>query len=106
MSQEPMIKLEPGGTAPILSYNVPEPTSYTGRHVIELELPQEWFNDAARQIPSSLSSQPNVPSRPTVPVIVLPGEPRRTMERVLGEGPPTPGTIAGAGAIARSIIAE
>ena len=33
---EPMIKLEPGGKAPILSYNVPEPTSYSGRNFIEL----------------------------------------------------------------------
>jgi hypothetical protein len=105
-----MIKLEPGGTAPILSYNVPEPTSYTGRHVIELELPQEWFTDAAHQIPSPPLPQPSTPSRPSVPVIVLPGEPRRIMERVIGEpgpvGAPAPGIIAGAGAIARSIIAE
>lgn len=37
---EPMIKLDPNGTAPILSYNVPEPTSYSGRNFIELK-----FND-------------------------------------------------------------
>ena len=36
---EPLIKLEPGGKAPILSYNVPEPTTYTGRNFIELEFP-------------------------------------------------------------------
>lgn len=35
---EPLIKLEPGGKAPILSYNVPEPTTYTGRNFIELDL--------------------------------------------------------------------
>jgi hypothetical protein len=40
---EPMIKLEPGGTVPILSYNVPEPTSYSGRHYIALELEPNWF---------------------------------------------------------------
>ena len=34
---EPLIKLEPGGTAPILSYNVPEPTSYSGRNFIDLQ---------------------------------------------------------------------
>lgn len=38
---EPMIKLDPKGSAPILSYNVPEPTSYTGTNVIELK-----FEDA------------------------------------------------------------
>jgi hypothetical protein len=31
-----MIKLEPGGRAPILSYNVPEPTSYSGTGIVEL----------------------------------------------------------------------
>jgi hypothetical protein len=59
MPQEPMIKLDPGGTAPILSYNVPEPTSYTGRHVIELELPQEWFTEAARDVPPPLPPSPS-----------------------------------------------
>ena len=38
---EPLIKLEPGGKAPILSYNVPEPTTYTGRNFIELDLLDE-----------------------------------------------------------------
>lgn len=45
-NKEPMIKLEPGGKAPILSYNVPEPTSYTGRNLIELKFPQEYFKPA------------------------------------------------------------
>lgn len=34
--QEPMIKLDPNGKPPILSYNVPEPTSYVGKNFIEL----------------------------------------------------------------------
>lgn len=37
-NNEPLIKLEPGGKAPILSYNVPEPTSYNGTNFIELSL--------------------------------------------------------------------
>jgi hypothetical protein len=41
-SNEPMIKLEPGGKPPILSYNVPEPTSYSGTNLIKLE----QFGDA------------------------------------------------------------
>jgi|SRR5215204_3686968 len=41
---EPMIKLEPGGKAPILSYNVPEPTSYPGRNFIDLQVPAEDFS--------------------------------------------------------------
>jgi len=36
---EPIIKLDPGGKAPIVSYNVPDTTAYDGRHVIELKLP-------------------------------------------------------------------
>lgn len=36
MSKEPMIKLQPGGEAPILSYNVPEGTTYSGRNFIDL----------------------------------------------------------------------
>ncbi len=42
-SREPMIKLEEGGRAPVLSYNVPEPTSYEGQHLIALQLPPEHF---------------------------------------------------------------
>jgi hypothetical protein len=38
-----MIKLEPGGQAPILSYNVPEPTSYSGRNYIELRFQDDCF---------------------------------------------------------------
>jgi hypothetical protein len=47
---EPIVKLQPGGKASILSYDVPEPTSYTGRGLIELRLddevktPQEGIN--------------------------------------------------------------
>lgn len=48
---EPMIKLEPGGKAPILSYNVPEPTSYTGRNLIEMQFPEEYFKPELRKKP-------------------------------------------------------
>ncbi|WP_433227532.1 hypothetical protein [Actinomadura formosensis] len=47
---DPMMQLDPQGKAPILSYNVAEPTSYTGRNGIALELPgasQDWFVEAA-----------------------------------------------------------
>ena len=44
--QEPMIRLEPGGVAPILSYNVPEPTSYSGRNYIDLQIDSSlWKED-------------------------------------------------------------
>ncbi|CAH1207217.1 hypothetical protein PAECIP111893_02719 [Paenibacillus plantiphilus] len=41
--QEPMIKLQPGGVAPVLSYNVPEPTAYSGRNFIDLQLHDGYF---------------------------------------------------------------
>ncbi len=48
--QEPMIKLQPGGSAPIISYNVPEPTAYSGRNFIDLAFPDSYF------VPSSAST--------------------------------------------------
>lgn len=39
--QEPLIKLEPGGKAPVLSYDIPEPTIYDGDNLIELDFLQE-----------------------------------------------------------------
>lgn len=42
-NNEPLIKLEAGGKAPILSYNVPEPTAYFGNNMIELEFTEDYF---------------------------------------------------------------
>lgn len=39
----PLISFDPAGRAPILSYNVPEPTAYSGRSYIELDIDTEWF---------------------------------------------------------------
>ena len=40
---EPMIRLEPTGTAPVISYDVPESTSYAGPNFIDLQLPGNNF---------------------------------------------------------------
>jgi glucodextranase-like protein len=40
---DPMIALDPGGSAPTLSYQLPDSTSYAGRHYIVVELPAETF---------------------------------------------------------------
>jgi hypothetical protein len=40
---EPLVKLDPAGKPPILSYNVPDSTSYSGRNGIVLELPEDVF---------------------------------------------------------------
>jgi hypothetical protein len=51
VANEPLIRLEPGGRAPILSYNVPEPTSYAGRNFIELDYSTDFFTEKAFEIP-------------------------------------------------------
>jgi Bacterial Ig domain len=55
---EPMIKLEPNGQAPVISYKLPEATSYAGRHYIELDLRPEDFLDeiAAPQRDDAIAS--------------------------------------------------
>lgn len=45
MSDEPIVKLEPGGKASVLSYNVPEPVSYSGSNIIALDVPASWFRN-------------------------------------------------------------
>ena len=45
---EPLIKLDPSGTAPVLSYNVPEPTSYVGRNFIDLQFDKALFREDVR----------------------------------------------------------
>lgn len=39
----PLIDLDPDGSPASISYNVPEPTSYSGRHYIEIVRPPEAF---------------------------------------------------------------
>ena len=60
---EPIIKLEPGGSAPVLSYNVAEPTSYSGRNFIDLQLPASFFATPGQ------ADQPATPPAPPPPVI-------------------------------------
>ncbi|MFF4403238.1 hypothetical protein ACFY2W_26985 [Streptomyces sp. NPDC001262] len=63
---EPITKFDPNGKASILSYNVPEPTSYSGRSIIALELTgplSDWFVPAAFAPPSRTAGvQPGVPA--------------------------------------------
>lgn len=48
----PLIRLEEGGTAPVLRYDIPEPTSYEGKNFIELEFDGDIFTEAALEMPS------------------------------------------------------
>lgn len=47
MAEQPLIAFAESGKAPILSYNVPEPISYFGSNVIELEVPRDQFSYAS-----------------------------------------------------------
>ncbi len=47
----PLMEFDPDGTAPILSYNVPEPTQYTGRNLVFLELEEDCFREAVSKPP-------------------------------------------------------
>lgn len=40
---QPLVALDPDGSPSLLSYNVPEPTSYTGRNFLEIPLPADAF---------------------------------------------------------------
>jgi len=39
----PLVRLDPKGEPTILAYNLPEPTSYRGGYIIELDFPEEYF---------------------------------------------------------------
>jgi hypothetical protein len=51
----PLIQLEAGGTAPVLRYDVPEPTSYAGKNFIELEFDDDVFAQEALAMPSNVA---------------------------------------------------
>lgn len=46
-NQQPLVRLEPGGNASIIDYNIPEPVSYSGQYRIELGIDPDWFTDSA-----------------------------------------------------------
>jgi hypothetical protein len=49
----PFTQLDPAGKPAIISYNVPEPTSYSGENLIELQFEASIFSPAALQKPPS-----------------------------------------------------
>lgn len=48
MSKEPAIQLDADGSAPVLSYAVPEGTTYSGRNFIDLQFPESYFKPTAK----------------------------------------------------------
>lgn len=53
MAANPLIQLEVGGTAPVLRYDIPEPTSYEGKNFIALSLDEDVFEPVASETPVS-----------------------------------------------------
>ena len=51
--QEPLIKLETDGIAPVIRYDLPEPTVYSGRNFIELDYDDEFYTEKAFDIGSA-----------------------------------------------------
>lgn len=56
---EPVIKLDSSGTATVISYNVPEPTSYEGSNIIELGFADSMFTAKAKEIPENRKTKPS-----------------------------------------------
>jgi hypothetical protein len=52
----PLIQLDTAGTASVLRYDIPEPTSYEGKNFIKLEFDDNVFSQAALEMPSSSAS--------------------------------------------------
>jgi hypothetical protein len=48
----PLIQLDAGGTASVLRYDIPEPTSYEGKNFIKLEFDDNVFAAVASEMPS------------------------------------------------------
>jgi hypothetical protein len=66
----PIIKVGTSTSGPVLSPNVPEPTSYPGRNYINLNLPDEYFSTAVR----SGSGGPGGGGSPGTPIALSPGD--------------------------------
>jgi hypothetical protein len=55
-SNDPLIQLEEGGVAPVLRYDVPEPTSYDGKHFLRLTFDHDVFLPAASEMPGAAAA--------------------------------------------------
>jgi hypothetical protein len=70
----PLVQLQPGGSPAIISYQVPEPTSFSGRNFINLALPKDAFasieNTVSAQEPAGDGVPPGVR---TIEALTVPG---------------------------------
>jgi len=83
-SPPPLAALDPAGTGTVISYQVPEPTSYDGRHIIALD--DYVLADFAGVVPAPSAAPPApvppvpVPSPPAPPVQAAPVAPAADFE--------------------------
>lgn len=79
---DPLIQLEEGGTAPVVRYDIPEPTSYEGKNFIALDFGEDVFAQGLpemRRLPPGppLESQPTDQVRAEVAEYLRTGSSRR-----------------------------
>ncbi len=80
---DPLIQLEEGGSAPVVRYDIPEPTGYEGKNFIELHFDDDIFADAARAMRrpepgTPLGDQSTDQVRAEVATFIRTGSSRRT----------------------------
>ncbi|SDC05007.1 hypothetical protein GA0111570_11610 [Raineyella antarctica] len=88
---EPLASLDPAGKATVLSYNVPEPISYSGRNFVEMPLRPEAFSTVVLPPPTlpTLSAAPQNESTidpPDDPPVALAAESIRAPQDVIVDG--------------------
>ena len=84
-----MNDVRPGGTAPVLSANVPEPTTYSGRNFIDLALEPADFKSSEFFVPGPAP----LPAPPRPLPNWMPGDCRRSGGP--SGSPPTPASATG-----------
>ncbi|NJC85930.1 hypothetical protein [Planosporangium mesophilum] len=98
----PLIELDPHGSPVVLSYDVPEPTSYRGRHVIELDFPDTYFIPPSPTTPAERKAtpaerkamvtpaptQPGPGSRPATSIVSGPSDIYGSPEPIRGDATP------------------
>ena len=72
---EPMIKLDPHGSAPVVDYRLPDSTSYAGRHYIVLDLPNGAFRPELALEDSDAGRVRDVPGKRSASALEMPAIP-------------------------------
>ena len=48
---DPLIELDSDGSAPVIRYDIPEPSMYTANNIAEVTISRDWWADNAWDIP-------------------------------------------------------